>query len=151
MRFGCERWSECSCLSVGQPRIHGWAGVKWRERERVKGYIKEPPKAGGRWTFLTKNRLSRSLNRLNRFLPGCFLLSDRLSWLVDRSQNRMSWFSKSLADIVEKWNNPKTDWAGFQKLAELVLKLAELVFRELNTSWGSLSGEFKQLFQEHSW
>jgi hypothetical protein len=39
-------------LSVGQPRIRGWAGVV--KRERVKGYIKEPPKVGGRWTFLTK-------------------------------------------------------------------------------------------------
>jgi hypothetical protein len=75
-----------------RPAKNSWMGRSKmkRERERVKGYIKEPPKAGGRWTFLTKNRLSRSLNRLNRFLPGCFLLSDRLSWLVDRSQNRMS-------------------------------------------------------------
>jgi hypothetical protein len=44
---------------------NSWIGrSKWRERERVNGYIKETPKAGGRWTFLTENRLSRSSARV---------------------------------------------------------------------------------------
>jgi hypothetical protein len=68
--FGCERWIECYCLRVGQPRIHGEGRSEWRERE-CKGYIKEPPKAGGRWGFQTENRL-------NRFPPGWF----SIHWLT---------------------------------------------------------------------
>jgi hypothetical protein len=30
--FGCERWIECSCLKVGQPRIRGEGRSQWRER-----------------------------------------------------------------------------------------------------------------------
>jgi hypothetical protein len=40
-----------------------------RERE-CEGYIKEPPKAGGRWGKLTENWLNRFSNQLNRFPPG---------------------------------------------------------------------------------
>jgi hypothetical protein len=38
------------------------------EERECEGYIKEPPKAGGRWGILSENRL----NRLNRFPPGWF-------------------------------------------------------------------------------
>ena len=40
-------------------------GAEVNEERECKGYIKEPPKAGGRWAFLTENRLSR-------FPPECF-------------------------------------------------------------------------------
>jgi hypothetical protein len=69
--FGCERWIECSCLRVGQPRIRGEGRSEWRERE-CEGYIKEPPKVGGRWGNLTENRL-------NRFPPGWF----SVHWLTE--------------------------------------------------------------------
>ena len=61
--FGCERWIECSCLRVGQPRNRASAEVN--EERECEGYIKEPPKAGGHWGILTENRL-------NWFPPGWF-------------------------------------------------------------------------------
>jgi hypothetical protein len=33
-------------------------GAEVNEERECKGYIKEPPKAGGRWGILTKNRLT---------------------------------------------------------------------------------------------
>jgi hypothetical protein len=41
--LGCERWTECSCSSVGQPRICGWAGVN--EERECKGVYKGTPKS----------------------------------------------------------------------------------------------------------
>ena len=60
------------------------------ERESVRGYIKDPPKAGSRWEKMGKNRLNRFLNRLNRFLPGGSLSTGLLSRTLDRFQNRLS-------------------------------------------------------------
>jgi hypothetical protein len=53
------------------------------ERESVRGYIKDPPKAGSRWE-------KRSKNWLNRFLPGRSRFTDLLSRRLDRFQNRLS-------------------------------------------------------------
>jgi hypothetical protein len=77
-----ERWNECTWLKVGQPRIHGRGRSKW-ERESVRGYIKDPPKAGSRWEKTSKNRL-------NRFLPGGSRSTELLSRRLDRFQNRLS-------------------------------------------------------------
>jgi hypothetical protein len=41
--FGCERWIECSCLKVGQPRISGVGRSEWREG--VWGVYKGAPKS----------------------------------------------------------------------------------------------------------
>jgi hypothetical protein len=66
----------------------GEAGVN--ERESVRGYIKDPPKAGSRWEKKSKNRLNRFSDRLNRFLPGGSRSTDLLSRRLDRFQNRLS-------------------------------------------------------------
>jgi hypothetical protein len=66
----------------------GEAGVN--ERESVRGYIKDPPKAGSRWEKRSKNRLNRFSDRLNRFLPGESRSTDLLSRRLDRFQNRLS-------------------------------------------------------------
>jgi hypothetical protein len=42
--FGCERWIECPCLEVGQPRNHGRGRSEWRERES-RGVFKGSPKS----------------------------------------------------------------------------------------------------------
>jgi hypothetical protein len=72
-----------------------------------------------------QNRLSQSQNRLSQ------------------SQNQLSQFSEKVhtafwltqqTGSAEKWNSSKTGSAGFQKLAELVFKLAEPVFRKLNSN-----------------
>jgi hypothetical protein len=47
--FRCERWIECSCLKVGQPRIRGEGRSEWRER--VWGVYKGSPKS---WQTLGK-------------------------------------------------------------------------------------------------
>jgi len=60
------------------------------KRERVRGYIKDPPKAGSRWEKRSKNRLNRFLDRLNRFLPGGSRSTELLSRRLDRFQNRLS-------------------------------------------------------------
>jgi hypothetical protein len=60
------------------------------ERECVRGYIKDPPKAGSRWEKRGKNRLNRFSDRLNRFLPGRSRFTDLLSRRLDRIQNRLS-------------------------------------------------------------
>jgi hypothetical protein len=41
--FGCERWIECPCLEVGQPRNRGRDRSEWRER--VWGVFKGSPKS----------------------------------------------------------------------------------------------------------
>jgi hypothetical protein len=56
----------------------------------VRGYIKDPPKAGSRWEKKSKNRLNRFSDRLNRFLPGGSRSTDLLSRTLDRFQNRLS-------------------------------------------------------------
>jgi hypothetical protein len=58
-------------------------GAEVNERESVRGYIKDPPKAGSRWE-------KRSKNRLNRFLPGGSRFTILLSRRLDRFQNRLS-------------------------------------------------------------
>jgi hypothetical protein len=75
-------WSLVSQDFVGE------AGVN--ERESVRGYIKDPPKAGSRWEKRSKNRLNRFSDRLNRFLPGGSRSTDLLSRRLDRFQNRLS-------------------------------------------------------------
>ena len=57
------------------------------ERESVRGYIKDPPKAGSRWEKRGKNRFS---DRLNRFPPGRSRFTNLLSRRLDRIQNRLS-------------------------------------------------------------
>jgi hypothetical protein len=64
------------------------AGVM--KRERVWGYLKDPPKADSRWEKRAKNWLNRFINRLNRFLPGRSRFTDLLSRRLDRTQNRLS-------------------------------------------------------------
>jgi hypothetical protein len=66
----------------------GEAGVN--ERESVRGYIKDPPKAGSRWEKKSKNRLNRFSDRLNRFLPGESRSTELLSRRLNRFQNRLS-------------------------------------------------------------
>ena len=59
------------------------------ERESVRGYIKDPPKAGSRWEKRSKNRLNRFSDQLNRFLPGGSRSTELLSRRLDRFQNRL--------------------------------------------------------------
>jgi hypothetical protein len=66
----------------------GEAGVN--ERESVRGYIKDLPKAGSRWEKRSKNRLNRFSDWLNRFLPGGSRSTELLSRRLDRFQNRLS-------------------------------------------------------------
>jgi hypothetical protein len=56
----------------------------------VRGYIKDPPKAGRRWEKRGKNRLNRFSDRLNRFPPGRSRFTNLLSRRLDRIQNRLS-------------------------------------------------------------
>jgi hypothetical protein len=60
------------------------------KRESVRGYIKDPPKAGSRWEKRGKNRLIRFSDRLNRFLLGRSRFTNLLSRRLDRIQNRLS-------------------------------------------------------------
>jgi hypothetical protein len=60
------------------------------KRERVRGYIKDPPKAGSRWVKRDKNRLNRFIDRFNQIPPGRSRSTDLLSWRLDRIQNRLS-------------------------------------------------------------
>lgn len=60
------------------------------ERESVRGYIKDPPKAGSRWEKKSKNRLNWFSDRLNRFLSGGSRSTELLSRRLDRFQNRLS-------------------------------------------------------------
>jgi hypothetical protein len=60
------------------------------ERECVRGYIKDPPKAGSRWEKRGNNRLNRFSDRLNRFLLGRSRFTNLLSRRLDRIQNRLS-------------------------------------------------------------
>ena len=48
--------------------------------------------------------------------------------------------------MAEKVNSTKTGSAGFQKLAELVFKLAELVFGKLNRTLGKSRWGIKVVF-----
>ena len=66
----------------------GETGVN--ERECVRGYIKDPPKAGSRWEKRSKNRLNRFSDWLNQFLPGRSRFTNLLSRRLDRIQNRLS-------------------------------------------------------------
>jgi hypothetical protein len=60
------------------------------KRESVRGYIKDPPKAGSRWEKRDKNRLNRFTDWLNRIPPGRSRSTDLLSRRLDRIQNRLS-------------------------------------------------------------
>jgi hypothetical protein len=60
------------------------------ERESVRGYIKDPPKAGSGWEKKIKNRLNRFSDRLDRFLPGRSRFTNLLSRRLDRNQNLLS-------------------------------------------------------------
>ena len=66
------------------------------ERESVRGYIKDPPKAGSRWEKTSKNRL-------NRFLPGGSRSTELLSRTLDRFQNRLSRGKNSAQPVSEKY------------------------------------------------
>jgi hypothetical protein len=50
------------------------------EERECEGYIKDPPKAGSRWEKWTQNR----------FPPGGFRFTGRVSRRLDRLQNRLS-------------------------------------------------------------
>jgi hypothetical protein len=128
--FGYERWIECSCLRVGQARNREWGSSEWRGCE---GYIKEPPKAGGRWGILTENWLSRSWNRLNRFPPEWFsvqglaqLVSEAVPKPVEPAQKPVEpvfqQSANNFSDMADwrtgradngRVNNAKIGWAGF--------------------------------------
>jgi hypothetical protein len=110
----------------------GETGVN--ERESVRGYIKDPPKAGSRWEKMGKNRLNRFSDRLNRFLPGGSRSTELLSRTLDRFQNRLSrdkirlnrflkniccdfFWKLWLSDGSEqRWqmNSTETGWTGFR-------------------------------------
>jgi hypothetical protein len=60
------------------------------KRESVRGYIKDPPKAGSCWEKRGKNRLNRFLDRLHRFPPRRSRFTNLLSRRLDRIQNRLS-------------------------------------------------------------
>jgi hypothetical protein len=105
-----------------------------RERESVRGYIKDPPKAGSRWE-------KRSKDRLNRFLPGGSRSTELLSRRLDRFQNRLSkeklWlnrFSKKIcgdfSDSSDCQTGQSRDGRGtVPKPVEPVLGPVEPVFR----------------------
>ena len=75
--------------------FEGWSAKdSWERqelmRESVRGYIKDPPKAGSRWEKRGKTRLNRFSDRLNRFPPGRSRFTNLLSRRLDRIQNRLS-------------------------------------------------------------
>jgi hypothetical protein len=117
----------------------GEAGVN--ERESVRGYIKDPPKAGNRWEKRSKNRLNQFLDRLNQFLPGGSRSTDLLCGRLDRLQNRLSkgkfWlnrFSKKICSDFSNSSDCQTDQSRdgrgtVPKPVEPVLGPVEPVFR----------------------
>jgi hypothetical protein len=90
----------------------GEAGVN--KRESVRGYIKDPPKAGSRWEKRGKNRLNRFSDRLNRFLPGRSWFTNLLSQRLDRIQNRLSQEKIRLNRFSQKICNDFSDSSDYQ-------------------------------------
>ena len=117
----------------------GEAGAN--ERESVRGYIKDPPKAGSRWEKRSKNRLNRFSDRLNRFLPGGSRSTELLSQRLDLFQNRLSKekfrLNRFLKNICSDFSDSSDCQTGqsrdgrgtVPKPVEPVLGLAEPVFR----------------------
>jgi hypothetical protein len=115
--------------------------VEVNERVSVRGYIKDPPKAGSRWEKRSKNRLNRFSDRLNRFLPGGSRFTDLLSRRLDRFQNRLSIGKFRLNQFSKKICNDFSDSSDCQtgqsrdgrgtvpKSVEPVLGPVEPVFR----------------------
>jgi hypothetical protein len=107
----------------------------------VRGYIKDPPKAGSHWEKRGKNRLNRFSDRLNRFPPGRSRFTNLLSRRLDRIQNRLSWekirlnrFSQKICDDFSDSSDCQTgqsrDGRGtVSKLVELVSGPVESVSR----------------------
>jgi hypothetical protein len=93
------------------------------EEIECEGYIKEPPKAGGRWGFQTENQLNRFWNQLNRFPPGWF----SVHWLTQPKsgpvRNPVELAQKSIELIFQQsahdffWHDWLVRLAG-QKVAE---------------------------------
>jgi hypothetical protein len=80
------------------------------KRESVRGYIKDPPKAGSRWEKRGKNRLNQFSDRLNRFPPG----RSRFTNLLSRIQNRLSWEKIRLNRFSQKICNDFFDSSDCQ-------------------------------------
>jgi hypothetical protein len=118
------------------------------KRESVRGYIKDPPKAGSRWEKRGKNRLNRFSDRLNRFSDrlnqfplGRSRFINLLSRRLDRIQNRLSreklrlnWFSQKICNDFSDCSDCQTgqsrDGRGtVPKLVEPVSGPAEPVSR----------------------
>jgi hypothetical protein len=77
------------------------------KRESVRGYIKDPPKAGSCWEKRGKNQLNWFSDRLNQFPPGRSRFTNLLSRRLDRIQNRLSRERSG-------WTGFRTGWTGFQ-------------------------------------
>jgi hypothetical protein len=88
--FGCERWIECSCLRVGQPRIRGEDRSEWRER--LWGVYKGAPKSW--WPLGIPDRK-----------PVQPVLK-----LVEPVSTRV--VLGSLADSAGEWTGSKSGWTG---------------------------------------
>jgi hypothetical protein len=84
------------------------------KRKRVRGYIKDPPKASSRWEIRDKNQLNWFLDRLNRFPPGRSRFTNLLSRRLDRIQNRLSWEKFRLNQFSQKICNDFSDSSNCQ-------------------------------------
>jgi hypothetical protein len=84
------------------------------KRESVRGYIKDPPKAGSRWEKRGKNRLNQFSDRLNRFPPGRSRFTNLLSRRLDRIQNRLSRETFRLNRFSQKICNDFSDSSDCQ-------------------------------------
>jgi hypothetical protein len=160
--FGCERWIECSCLRVGQPKNRGEGRSEWRER--VGGVYKKAPKSWWPLGNLDWKPVEPVSTRVD------------LGSLADSAGE---WTSSEFG-----WTGPKIGWTDFptvctrlfltgltnrlagQKVAEgtvqkpvepvfspvePVFETGEQIFRNWREPWGNLSEKWKLFFQVHSW
>jgi hypothetical protein len=75
----------------------------------------------------------------------------KLAELVFKKLHTTFWLIEQTGR-AKKCNSSKTGWDGFEKPVEQVFKNRLSWFlRNWTKTWGSLSGELKQFFQEHSW
>jgi hypothetical protein len=77
------------------------------EERECKGYIKEPPKAGGRWGFLTENRLSR-------FPPECFSVQGLAQLVGGPVSKPVEPAPKPVEPVFQKYAHCFSDMADWQ-------------------------------------
>jgi hypothetical protein len=84
------------------------------KRDSMRGYIKDPPKAGSHWEKRGKNQLNRFSDRLNQFPPGRSRFTNLLSRRLDRIQSRLSQEKFRLKRFSQKIYNDFSDNSNCQ-------------------------------------